>query len=165
MQLLAAMAPPGGGRNAFSARIMSCFSLLCMTSPSDSQLRRIFSALLSSHLADFGDAIKPLGESITQVCNLNTGGCSDLLNKMDLKAAMRSKQRNATSCVRLEHQKACVMCRQQWTCTERWFPSYCLRQPSHTTSSTLVTLLGSFKAPQEHPSPSLIRKNRCSLCG
>lgn len=67
MQLLAAMAPPGGGRNAFSARILSCFSLLCVTSPSDGQLRRIYSALLSSHLADFGDAIKPLGESITQV--------------------------------------------------------------------------------------------------
>jgi hypothetical protein len=66
MQLLAAMAPPGGGRNAFSARILSCFAMLCVSSPNDSQLRRIFSALLSSHLADFGDAIKPLGESITQ---------------------------------------------------------------------------------------------------
>lgn len=66
MQLLAAMAPPGGGRNAFSARILSCFSMLCVSSPSDSQLRRIFSSLLSTHLADFGDAIKPLGESITQ---------------------------------------------------------------------------------------------------
>ena len=70
MQLLAAMAPPGGGRNAFSARILSCFSLLCVTSPSDGQLRRIYSALLSSHLADFGDVIKPLGESITQVPSL-----------------------------------------------------------------------------------------------
>lgn len=30
MQLLAAMAPPGGGRNAFSARIMAVFSTVNM---------------------------------------------------------------------------------------------------------------------------------------
>lgn len=67
MQLLAAMAPPGGGRNPFSQRILSCFNMVCVSSPSDAQLRRIYSALLSAHLADFDDQIKPLGESITQV--------------------------------------------------------------------------------------------------
>lgn len=66
MQLLAAMAPPGGGRNPFSQRILSCFNMVCVSSPSDAQLRRIYSALLSAHLADFDDQIKPLGDSITQ---------------------------------------------------------------------------------------------------
>ena len=66
MQLLAAMAPPGGGRNAFSQRVMACFSMICMTSPNDAQLRRIFGCLLNSHLADFDDQIKPLGDTITQ---------------------------------------------------------------------------------------------------
>ena len=33
-----------------------------MTAPDDLQLRRIFTALLSVKLADFDDAIKPLGD-------------------------------------------------------------------------------------------------------
>jgi dynein heavy chain, axonemal len=64
MQLLAAMAPPGGGRNAFSQRVMSVFSMLCVTAPSDSQLRKIYGSLLSAHLMGFDDQIKPLGEQI-----------------------------------------------------------------------------------------------------
>lgn len=65
MQLLASLAPPGGGRSAFSQRVMSCFSMLCVTAPNDAQLRKIYSALLSNHLSDFEDVVKPLGESIT----------------------------------------------------------------------------------------------------
>lgn len=64
MQLLAAMAPPGGGRNAFSQRVMACFSMICVTSPNDAQLRKIYASLLSHHLSDFDDVIKPLGEQI-----------------------------------------------------------------------------------------------------
>jgi dynein heavy chain len=33
MQLLATMAPPGGGRNAFSQRVMSVFAVINMTNP------------------------------------------------------------------------------------------------------------------------------------
>ena len=66
MQLLAAMAPPGGGRNAFSQRIQACFSLVNVTAPSDSQLKRIFSTLLNNKLADFEDEVKPLGDQVTQ---------------------------------------------------------------------------------------------------
>ena len=64
MQLLGAMAPPGGGRNAFSQRILSCFGVVNMTAPSDAQVLRIFSALLNSKLSDFDDEIKPLGDPI-----------------------------------------------------------------------------------------------------
>lgn len=62
MQLLGAMAPPGGGRNAFSQRISACFSMVNMTQPNDAQLRRIFSTLINSKLADFSDEVRPLGD-------------------------------------------------------------------------------------------------------
>ena len=57
MQLLAAMAPPGGGRNAFSQRIMAVFSAVNMTQPNDAQLRRIFGAILHTKLAEFNDEV------------------------------------------------------------------------------------------------------------
>lgn len=66
MQLLAAMAPPGGGRSQFSQRIQACFSLVNITNPSDAQLKRIYSTLLNNKLIDFEDDIKPLGDLITQ---------------------------------------------------------------------------------------------------
>ena len=66
IQLMASMAPPGGGRNAFSQRIMSVFSVLNMTNPSDLQLHRIYSTLLNDKLSQFDDSIKPLGDPITK---------------------------------------------------------------------------------------------------
>ncbi|KAF5831208.1 dynein-1-beta heavy chain, flagellar inner arm I1 complex [Dunaliella salina] len=55
MQLLAGMAPPGGGRNPFSARIMACFSTINVTAPNNAQLKRIFGTILNAKLADFDD--------------------------------------------------------------------------------------------------------------
>ena len=66
IQLMASMAPPGGGRNAFSQRIMSVFATLNMTNPSDAQLHRIYATLLNHHLRDFDDSLKPLGDPITK---------------------------------------------------------------------------------------------------
>jgi dynein heavy chain len=63
-QLLAAMAPPGGGRNPFSQRINACFSTVNMTQPNDAQLRRVFSTLLNLKLAEFDDDVRPLAEPI-----------------------------------------------------------------------------------------------------
>jgi len=63
-QLLAAMAPPGGGRNHFSQRISACFSTINMTQPYDAQLRRIFSTLLNMKLSEFDDDVRPLAEPI-----------------------------------------------------------------------------------------------------
>jgi dynein heavy chain len=57
VQLLAAMAPPGGGRNPIGARVQACFSTLNFAAPSDAQLRRIFSTLLNAKLADFDDEV------------------------------------------------------------------------------------------------------------
>ena len=68
LQLLTAMAPPGGGRSAFSQRISACFAVLNMTAPDDIQLTRIFGTLLTNKLSDFDDEIKPLGEPLTTAC-------------------------------------------------------------------------------------------------
>jgi hypothetical protein len=58
MHLLAAMAPPGGGRSAFSARLMAVFSPVNVEAPSDRQLRRIFGAMLHTKLAEFNDEVR-----------------------------------------------------------------------------------------------------------
>jgi dynein heavy chain len=57
MQLLAGMAPPGGGRNAFSARVMACFSTINVTAPNNAQLKRIFGTILNAKLTDFDDEV------------------------------------------------------------------------------------------------------------
>lgn len=57
MQLLAAMAPPGGGRNHFSQRVSACFSTINVTAPNDAQLKRIFGTILTAKLSDFDDEV------------------------------------------------------------------------------------------------------------
>ena len=47
LQLMASMAPPGGGRSAFSQRVSACFALINMTAPNDDQLKRIFGTILN----------------------------------------------------------------------------------------------------------------------
>ena len=80
MQLMAAMAPPGGGRNQFSQRILACFNVVNMTSPSESQLKRIYSTFLTNKLTDFDDEIKPMADSLTQASiKIYTSICQDLL--------------------------------------------------------------------------------------
>lgn len=65
MQLLTSMAPPGGGRNSFGERIAACYSIIHVASPSDSQLKRIFSSLLNHRLQDFDDEVKTLADGLT----------------------------------------------------------------------------------------------------
>jgi dynein heavy chain len=80
MQLLAAMAPPGGGRNAFSQRVLACFSTINMTNPNDQQLRRIFTTLLAGKLADFDDEVRPLAEPlVAATVDIYRAVCRELL--------------------------------------------------------------------------------------
>ena len=80
MQLMASMAPPGGGRNHFSQRILACFSVLNMTAPNEVQLKRIFSTFLHAKLADFDDEIKPMADTLTQASiHTYASVCKDLL--------------------------------------------------------------------------------------
>ena len=66
MKLLAAMAPPGGGRNQFSQRILSIFAVLNITDPSDTQLEHIYGTIVSQKLANFDQSIASMGSSIAK---------------------------------------------------------------------------------------------------
>ena len=68
LQLMASMAPPGGGRSAFSQRVSACFALINMTAPNDGQLKRIFGTILNNKLVDFDDEIKPMADPLTLSC-------------------------------------------------------------------------------------------------
>jgi hypothetical protein len=57
MQLLAAMAPPGGGRNPFSGRITAIFSPVVAGQPGDATLKRIFTSVLATRLSEFNDEV------------------------------------------------------------------------------------------------------------
>lgn len=61
MQLLAAMGPPGGGRNTVSNRLLSRFNIINMTFPTPSQIARIFGSMLTQQVSDFDEEPKYLG--------------------------------------------------------------------------------------------------------
>lgn len=62
VDILAAMATPGGGRNQISGRILSKFNIIAVDTPSDSVLRSIFTTLLNIHFQKFDESIKTLIE-------------------------------------------------------------------------------------------------------
>lgn len=61
---MAAMGPPGGGRNIVTNRLLSRFSIINMTFPAESSITRIFGTMLSQHLADFDEQLKQIGNFI-----------------------------------------------------------------------------------------------------
>lgn len=65
MLLLAAMGPPGGGRQVISARTQSRFNIINMTFPSEATITRIFGTMIGQCLAPFTEEIKQLGKLIT----------------------------------------------------------------------------------------------------
>ena len=66
MFLLAAMGPPGGGRQVISRPFQSRFNLINMTFPHESQIRRIFGTMINQKLQDFEEDVKPIGDVMTQ---------------------------------------------------------------------------------------------------
>lgn len=64
-KMLAAMGPPGGGRSEISARMQSQFRTINFTQPSDGQMSRIFHTIISHHLSDFEEEVKPLADPLT----------------------------------------------------------------------------------------------------
>ena len=63
--LVAAMGPPGGGRNAISQRIQSRFNVLNMTFPQEASIQKMFRSIIDQKFQDFEEEVKPLGERIT----------------------------------------------------------------------------------------------------
>ncbi|WIA10356.1 hypothetical protein OEZ85_010548 [Tetradesmus obliquus] len=69
VQLVAAMGPPGGARNAVDPRFISLFSAFEVQPPSNDNLRTIYQAILSKHLARLNnsDITQMVGESLTDI--------------------------------------------------------------------------------------------------
>jgi dynein heavy chain len=67
LQFLGAMPPPGAGRNNLDPRFSALFSVFHVTFPSDSSLRRIYSSILTSHLASFPDEMQSLPAAVTEM--------------------------------------------------------------------------------------------------
>ncbi|KAJ3195453.1 Dynein heavy chain 2, axonemal [Irineochytrium annulatum] len=63
--IIAAMGPPGGGRNPISPRIQSRFNVINMTFPGETSINRIYSSIINQKLQDFEEDVKPLGEIMT----------------------------------------------------------------------------------------------------
>ena len=66
MQLIAAMGPPGGGRQSISPRLLSRFHLINMAFPNEAQIQRIYGTMINQKLQDFEEDVKPVGNMITQ---------------------------------------------------------------------------------------------------
>ncbi|KAK1153304.1 dynein heavy chain 2, axonemal [Acipenser oxyrinchus oxyrinchus] len=66
MFLMAAMGPPGGGRTRISGRLQSRFNLINMTFPTESQIKRIYGAMINQKLQEFEEEVKPIGNVVTQ---------------------------------------------------------------------------------------------------
>jgi dynein heavy chain len=63
--LMAAMGPPGGGRQTISRRLQSRFNLINMTFPQETEVKRIFGSMINQKLLDFEDEIRSLGDIMT----------------------------------------------------------------------------------------------------
>ena len=59
-QFVAAMGPPGGGRNPITNRLLRHFNMLTMTARSDERCRRIFTTILGSFASKhFNEKVVP----------------------------------------------------------------------------------------------------------
>ncbi len=65
VQFVAAMGPPGGGRNRVDPRFISLFNVINIPFPSTVTLTRIYSTILDAHLEPFHDGIKEVGATMT----------------------------------------------------------------------------------------------------
>lgn len=62
--LSAACAPPGGGRNAVTPRLLRHFSMLAIPSPSNQVLNNIYRAILRGFFADFVNEIREMADPL-----------------------------------------------------------------------------------------------------
>lgn len=58
MQLIAAMGPPGGGRNVITNRLVTKFNIINMTFPNETQIIKIYGTMLKQQLSEFHTDVK-----------------------------------------------------------------------------------------------------------
>jgi len=64
MTISAACAPPGGGRNPVSMRLLRHFCMFNIPAPNDYSLKHIFKSITQGFFADFNFAVKGCGDAI-----------------------------------------------------------------------------------------------------
>lgn len=80
IQFVAAMGPPGGGRNSITSRLLRHFSTIGVPSFDDLTLDKIFSTILQWHFAQFPEAIASLAPSlISATARVYRGALASLL--------------------------------------------------------------------------------------
>lgn len=70
LQVLGAMGPPGGARNAVDPRFTGLFSVFEVEAPSTDSLRAIYGTILGRHLSGFPDAVGGAGGRVGVGCLL-----------------------------------------------------------------------------------------------
>ncbi|KAL6445588.1 hypothetical protein ACFW04_000847 [Cataglyphis niger] len=65
IQLMAAMGPPGGGRNIITNRLLTKFNVINMTFPTEKQIIRIYGTMLNQQLSEFHSEVKGISNDIT----------------------------------------------------------------------------------------------------
>ncbi|CAK9808028.1 Dynein axonemal heavy chain 2 [Anthophora quadrimaculata] len=63
--LMAAMGPPGGGRNVITNRLLTKFNVINMTFPVEKQIIRIYGTMLNQHIGDFHAEVKGISNEVT----------------------------------------------------------------------------------------------------
>ncbi|CAM9101409.1 unnamed protein product [Chrysoparadoxa australica] len=66
LSYIAAMGPPGGGRNNVDPRFIALFNVYNLTLPSDAVLKRIYSSIITRRLDNFPEPVKAAGNKITE---------------------------------------------------------------------------------------------------
>ncbi|KMR01924.1 dynein heavy chain axonemal [Lasius niger] len=62
---MAAMGPPGGGRNVITDRLLTKFNVINMTFPTEKQIIRIYGTMLNQQLSEFHAEVKGISNDIT----------------------------------------------------------------------------------------------------
>lgn len=65
LNYIAAMGPPGGGRNDVDPRFVALFNVYNLVEPSETVLQRIYSSIVTSKLVNFSDPVKGAGTKVT----------------------------------------------------------------------------------------------------
>nr|XP_012223058.1 PREDICTED: dynein heavy chain 2, axonemal-like [Linepithema humile] len=65
IQLIAAMGPPGGGRNIITNRLLTKFNVINVTFPTEKQIIRIYGTMLNQQLSEFHAEVKGISNEIT----------------------------------------------------------------------------------------------------
>ncbi|XP_046391604.1 dynein axonemal heavy chain 6 [Ischnura elegans] len=78
--LMAACAPPGGGRNPLTPRFVRHFAMLNLKSPDEVSLKHIFKSILVGFFEEFTSAIQDMADSIVNAAvDIYARVCEDLL--------------------------------------------------------------------------------------